>query len=453
MPNHSEYTKASVTVDLNQRSPLRRIWRYVGYDEPNYTYRPNGHALLTKLAEMSDGPYFVRCHFLLCSGDGSPKLKWGSTNVYTEDEDGNPTYSWTLIDKILDSYVALGLIPFVELGFTPQALTTAPPGTAYDDPRHGGWRYPPREYGRWLELIRNLAAHCRERYGLAAVCKWYWELWNEPDIFYWTGTVEEFCRLYDYTEAGLHAVLPQARLGGPATTSSAGRPESSQFLRSFLQHVTSGVNHLTGQIGTRIDFISYHAKGGGFPHDPQAAKATPSQHTLLSNVEAGLEVIGQFPELGKMEVILSECDPDGWAAGTVHDNPNLFYRNTEYYASYVAGTVNRLIDRSAATGAQINGMLTWAFLFEDRGYFEGFRTLSTNGIDKPVLNVFRLLAQLGGIRLGLTSDHDSDPVARGRADSSDDRPAISGLATTDETAGIQVFLASHHDDWDVIDSV
>ena len=231
MPNHSESTSASVTVDLNQRSPLRRIWRYVGYDEPNYTYTPNGHALLTKLAEMSDGPYFVRCHFILCSGDGSPALKWGSTNVYTEDEDGNPIYSWTLIDKILDSYVALGLIPFVELGFTPEALTTAPAGTVYDDPRYGGWRYPPREYGRWLELIRNLATHCRQRYGLAEVSKWYWELWNEPDIFYWTGTVEEFCRLYDYTEAGLHAVLPQAKLGGPATTSSAGRPESSRFLR------------------------------------------------------------------------------------------------------------------------------------------------------------------------------------------------------------------------------
>ncbi len=449
MPNHSRFTSASVTVDLNHRSPLRRIWRYVGYDEPNYTYTPNGHALLTKLAEMSDGPYFVRCHFLLCSGDGSPALKWGSTNVYTEDEDGNPSYSWTLIDKILDSYVALGLIPFVELGFTPEALTTAPAGTVYDDPRHGGWRYPPREYGRWLELIRNLATHCRERYGPAEVSKWYWELWNEPDIFYWTGTVEEFCRLYDYTEAGLHAVLPQAKFGGPATTSSAGRPESSRFLHSFLHHVTHGINHLTGQIGTRIDFISYHAKGGSFARDPEAAKATPSQHTLCANVEAGLDVIGQFPELGKMEVILSECDPDGWAAGTIHDNPNLFYRNTEYYASYVAGTVNQLIDRSAATGSQIDGILTWAFLFEDRGYFEGFRTLSTNGIDKPVLNVFRLLAKMGGIRLALTSDRDRDPVALGRADSDDDPPTISGLAATDETAGIQVFLASHHDDRDV----
>lgn len=449
MASVSTTAQAAVTVDLAARSPLRRIWRYVGYDEPNYTYTPNGRALLTKLAEMSDGPYFVRCHFLLCSGDGTPSLKWGSTNVYREDAQGNPVYSWAIIDEILDAYVAMGLIPFIELGFTPEALTTAPEGTPYDHPRDGGWRYPPRDYGRWLELVRNLATHCRQRYGLAQVNKWYWELWNEPDIFYWTGTVAEYCRLYDYTVAGLHAALPQARVGGPATTSSATRAESTDFLRAFLQHVTRGVNHLTGVVGTRLDFISYHAKGGSFPRTPDASKITPSMFTLLRNVDASLDVVGEFPELGKMEIILSECDPDGWAAGTIHDNANLFYRNTEYYASYVACTVNKLIDRAASTGAQIDGMLTWAFLFEDRDYFEGFRTLSTNGVDKAVLNVFRLLAKLGGIRLGLRSDRGHDPVRRGRADGAGDLPDIDGLAAIDETGGIQVFLSSHHDDWDV----
>jgi xylan 1,4-beta-xylosidase len=440
---------ASVSVDLTQRSPLRRIWRFVGYDEPNYTYTPNGHALLTKLAAMSDGPYFVRCHFLLCTGDGTPSLKWGSTNVYTEDAAGNPVYDWTLIDRILDSYVELGLVPFIELGFTPEALTTAPEGTRYDDPRHGGWRFPPRDYGRWLELVRNLAAHCRDRYGLAEVSKWYWELWNEPDIFYWAGTVQEYCRLYDYTVAGLEAALPQARMGGPATTSNQTRPESREFLRAFLEHVTRGTNHLTGRTGTRVDFVSYHSKGGHFGRDPQAAKATPSLFTLLANVDAGLAVLGDFPELGKIEVILSECDTDGWAAGTVHDNPNLFYRNTEYYASFVAAAVSGLIDRAAASGARIDGMLTWAFLFEDRDYFEGFRTLSTNGIDKAVLNVFRMLAKLGNTRVALTSDRAPDPVTRGRADNADDAPNIAGLAALDATDGVQLFLSSHHDDWAV----
>jgi xylan 1,4-beta-xylosidase len=449
MSNEASPSRASVTVDLEKRSPLRRIWRYVGYDEPNYTYTPNGRGLLTKLAHLSDGPYAIRCHFLLCSGEGAPKLKWGSTNVYTEDEGGNPVYSWELIDRILDSYVELGLIPFVELGFMPEALTTAPAGVPYDDPRHGGWRYPPRDYGRWLELVRNVGTHCLARYGRAEVSKWYWELWNEPDIFYWTGSVQEYCRLYDYTVAGLKAALPEARVGGPATTSSATRTESTEFLRAFLVHVTGDVNHVTGRTGTPIDFISYHAKGGNFPRTPDAGKMTPTMYTLLANVQASLAVIDEHPELSDRPVILSECDPDGWAAGAIHDNPNLFYRNTEYYASYVACTVNKLLQHTSASGKQIDGMLTWAFLFEGRGYFEGFRTLSTNGIDKPVLNVFRLLAKLGGMRLELTSGRAVAPLTRGSADAAHTLPDVDGIATIDETDAIQIFLSSHHDDWDV----
>lgn len=441
--------RAQVSVDLSRRSPLRRIWRYVGYDEPNYTYTPNGRALLAKLAAMSDGPYAIRCHFLLCSGDGTPSLKWGSSNVYTEDEDGTPIYSWEIIDRIFDTYMELGLTPFVELGFTPQALTTAPEGTPYDDPRHGGWRYPPRDLGRWLELIRALVAHCRDRYGRAAVSQWYWELWNEPDIFYWAGSVAEFCRLYDYTVAGLKAALPEGRVGGPATTSGAERPASTDFLRAFLQHVTRGTNHVTGEQGTPIDFISYHSKGGNFPRTADTPKITPTIYTLINNVQASLAVIDEFPELADRPIHLTECDPDGWAAGTIHDNPNLFYRNTEYYASYVACTVNKLSSHASAAGRRVDSLLTWAFLFEDRDYFEGFRTLSTNGVDKAVLNVFRLLAKLGGTRLALTSDRALDPLARGRGDDANTLPDIDGLATLDEAGGIQLFLSSHHDDWDV----
>lgn len=445
----STSSQANVTVHLDEGTPLRRVWRYVGYDEPNYTYTPAGRTLLGKLGAMADAPYFIRCHFLLCSGDGTGRLKWGSTNVYSEDGEGEPVYDWRLIDRILDTIVEAGCVPFVELGFTPEALTTAPADTPYDDPRHGGWRYPPRDYGRWLELVRNLAAHCRERYGLAQVGRWYWELWNEPDIFYWAGSTAAFCRLYDYTEAGLHSVLPQAMLGGPATTSGATRPASSAFLRAFLEHCIRGVNALSGQPGTRLDFISFHAKGGGYGVEPNATKKTPTMHTLLSNVAAGLAVVDDFPELAGREVILSECDPDGWAAGSVHDNPNLAYRNSEYYASYVACTVAKLLELTSAQGVGIDGMLTWAFQFENREYFEGHRTLSTNGIDKPVLNVFRLLGQLGRRRLALTSDAARNPLVEGAPDGAEAPPDVSGLATRDERGGVQILLVSHHDDWDV----
>ncbi|MBN1581741.1 MAG: beta-xylosidase, partial [Anaerolineae bacterium] len=353
---------ASIKIDASRREPLRRIWRYVGYDEPNYTYTANGRELLAKLGQMSDAPYFIRCHFLLCSGDGTGGPKWGSTNVYTEDQQGNPIYSWQIIDRILDAIVKTGCVPFIELGFMPQALTSAPPELPYEGAQAEGWRYPPRDYSRWMDLIRALAQHCLVRYGLREVSRWYWELWNEPDIFYWRGTVAEYCRLYDYTVAGLLSAIPQARIGGPGTT-SPGRTQAGRFLSDFLKHCTSGTNAVTGQTGARLDYISFHTKGGGYGVEPDAPKKTPSIHTLLSHVAAGLEIVASFPGLRQHEVILSECDPDGWAAGSIRDNPNLSYRNTEYYASYVANAACKLVDQASALGPRIEGMLTWAFQF------------------------------------------------------------------------------------------
>src|SRR5512136_2496062 len=97
---------AHITVQAAQRQPLRRIWRYVGYDELNYTYTPAGLELLDKLGRLHDAPYFVRAHYLLCSGDGAGRPKWGSTNVYTEDADGQPIYTWDLFDRVMDAYLA-----------------------------------------------------------------------------------------------------------------------------------------------------------------------------------------------------------------------------------------------------------------------------------------------------------------------------------------------------------
>ena len=171
--------------------------------------------------------------------------------------------------------------------------------------------------------------------------------------------------------------------------------------------------------------------------------------TLVHHVAAGLEILGDSAELAERELILSECDPDGWAAGGKHDNPNLFYRNTEYYASYLADAACKLMDLGAGGGFRVDGMLTWAFQFEDREYFEGLRTLSTNGIDKPVLNALRLLSRLGSARCDLQSAEARDPLSSEAGDTPDMPPDISGLAAIDELGTAQVLLVSHHDDWDV----
>ncbi len=453
MPDFSEAPRlqTEVRVCLERQQPLRRIWRFVGYDEPNYTYTPRGRELLAKLGSMSDAPYSIRCHFLLCSGDGTGQPKWGSTNVYAEDGERQPVYSWEILDRILDTIVETGCVPFVEIGFMPRALSSGPPEQPYEGPTGEGWRYPPKDYGRWMELVRALGAHCLGRYGLREVSRWYWELWNEPDISYWRGTVDEYCRLYDYTVAGLTSVLPQARIGGPGTT-SPGRPAAGAFLDAYLRHCVGGTNAVTGQVGTRLDYVSFHSKGGGYRAEPDAPKTTPTMGILLDHVRAGLRIVGQYPQLRRHEIVLSECDPDGWAAGSIRDNRNLFYRNTEYYASYVATAACRLLDLADPQGPRVDGMLTWAFQFEDRETFAGLRTLSTNGIDKPVLNVLRLLSVLGGTQLALDTDRSVNEDAGSGTDGVPPAPELSGIAATNESGHVQLLLASHHDDWDVHDA-
>ena len=114
-----------VTVDATAAgSPLERVWPYHGFDEVNYATTPDGKSLLAELAAAHTAPVHVRTHFLLNTGNGTPSLKWGSTNVYTEDAAGNPVYSWTLMDGIMDAITGAGALPLVEIAFMPQALST-----------------------------------------------------------------------------------------------------------------------------------------------------------------------------------------------------------------------------------------------------------------------------------------------------------------------------------------
>ncbi len=184
----------NVTIQVHadrSEGPLPPIWTYFGYDEPNYTYAPNGKKLLGELAALDSRPVYVRVHNLLTTGDGSSSLKWGSTNVYTEDASGNPIYSWLILDQIFDTFHAAGIKPLVEIGFMPKALSTHPDPYRHDFPRGDiftGWAYPPKDYAKWSELVFQFVSHLRERYGEAEVKTWLWEVWNEPDIGYWKGT-------------------------------------------------------------------------------------------------------------------------------------------------------------------------------------------------------------------------------------------------------------------------
>lgn len=433
-----------IRVDAGvKQGAFRPIYSYFGYDEPNYTYSVNGKKLIGELTELSPVRPTIRTHHLLITGDGTPAMKWGSTNAYTEDAAGKAVYDWTIVDRIFDTYMQNHVRPFVEIGFMPEALSSKPEPYARNwpnTPEGRGWAQPPKDYAKWAELIRQWVLHEAARYGKAEVETWQWELWNEPDIFYWRGTPEEYDKLYDYTADAIKRALPNAKVGGPATT-GPGSARSSEYLRQFLEHCARGVNAVTGKPGAPLDFISYHAKGAPRVIEGHVRMGIRNN---LSNVQNGFEIINQFPQFTRLPIVLSESDPEGCAACPLAGHPEVGYRNTTLYPSYTAVMLNNILKLADRHKSNIEGMLTWAFEFENKQYFEGLRTLATNGIDKPILNFFRMAGLMSGERVQLTSSGSVglDGILQSGVQAA---PDIDGMATRADRE-MAVMVWNYHDD-------
>lgn len=442
-------TTPAVHIDLHADRPqgqLSHVWNYFGYDEPNYTYAANGRKLLGELSALSAAPVHVRVHNLFTSGDGSASLKWGSTNVYTEDEHGNPVYSWTIVDRIFDTFHAAGVKPLVELGFMPKALSTHSDPYRHDFPRtpvteiYTGWAYPPKDYQKWSELVFRFVRHLRERYGDDEVKTWLWEVWNEPDIGYWQGTPEEFFKLYDLSVDATLRAFPQARIGGPDTT-GPGSARSADFLRRFLEHCARGKNFATGAIGTPLDFISFHPKGSPGWKDNYVQMGLSHQ---LAVIDAGFKIVASFPDWRQTPIIFGESDPEGCAACSAKENPQNTYRNGPLYAAYTVEVLNRTLQLAEKDKVKFVGAVTWAFEFEGQPYFAGFRELASNGVDKPVLNAFRMLGLLGSDRVKMTDSGalpTDDVVLHGVRG----QPDIGAIAARKDHE-IEILLWNYHDD-------
>lgn len=439
------------------------LWRWIGYDECNYTYIPEGVELLEKFAALEDAPYYVRTHFMFCTGNCHGAYKFGSTNIYWEDENGNPSYDFTYYDLIVDAILQTGNKPFIELGFMPKDLVDLnylPPAEGnwdqYEQYKQTGWTCPPKDYRKWHDFIKVVIEHLAERYGMNEIRTWYYELWNEPDIFYWKGTAAEYCKLYDYTEHAVHGVSPELRLSGPAVTGIFEGKRSQKFLCFFLDHCKNGTNYCTQDKGTQLDFITFHVKGGGFPFEMHASKAVPSVESLVHQVKLGLDCIVEYG-YQDCEVVLSEADPDGWAAGGIYDNPNMIFRNTEYYATYVASTYEK-IDRLCQQYQMKVRPLAWAFMFPGERCFEGTRTFTTQGIDKAVFNMFKIYGMLGEEKLEFSSDGTSGleffsrpgigEKNKGRYTGEGEDTDVSGFAVKGKNGEVQVVIYSHCNDRD-----
>jgi xylan 1,4-beta-xylosidase len=429
----------NITVDAGTSvGELTPIWRYFGADEANYAYMRDGRKLLSELGHLGGQQVYFRAHHLLTSGDGAYALKWSSTSAYKEDANGNPVYDWTINDRIFDTYLECGIKPYVEIGFMPEALSTHPQDYPHNPPVNkmasvdAGQAYPPKDYARWGELVHQWAKHCVERYGNAEVDKWYWEVWNEPNISYWRGSRAEYFKLYDYAVDGVRRALPTARVGGPETAGGGG-----EFLREFLNHCAHGSNHVTGKIGSPLDFISFHAKGSPDFTNGHVRMGMADQFRAMNDAFA---LIASFPEFKRTPIVIGESDPEGCAACKGSQDG---YRNGTMYSSYTAASFPREFEIAERYGVNLEGALTWAFEFEDQPPFAGFRQLASDGLDLPVLNVFRMFAKMSGRRLAIESSAglNADQI---RARGVRGNPDVSALASLDRNK-LTVLVWHYHD--------
>ncbi len=297
--------------------------------------------------------------------------------VYKEDREGNPVYNYQYIDVLYDYILKIGIKPFVELGFMPSALASG-------DQTIFWWKgnvTPPKDYDKWEDLIRNLVQHWTDRYGVEEVKSWYFEVWNEPNLTpgFWTGTQEEYFKLYRYAASGVRSVNQDYRIGGPATAGAAWEPEMIEFCE---------------ENNVPLDFISTHSYG----------------------VDVGFldEFGGTGTRLSKNEMSVSQDVIQSRKEISESTNPNLELHYTEWSSSYTPADplhdsyheAAYILSKIKQIGDAATSMSYWVFtdIFEEPGprftpFHGGFGLMNTQGIKKPAYHAYSFMNKLGETEL------------------------------------------------------
>jgi xylan 1,4-beta-xylosidase len=212
-------------------------------------------------------------------------------------------------------------------------------------------------------------------------------------------------------------------------------------LRSFLDHCAHQQNFVTGKTGARLDFIAFHPKGAPTWQGDHVVMGIARQ---LASIEQGFKIVKSFPEWRQTPIVLGESDPEGCAACSARTNPQNGYRNGALYAAYVAESLSATYALAAQEQVHIAGAVNWSFEFEDQPYFEGFRELATNGIDKPVLNAFRMFGLLGDEWIKVSSTR-ALPIEQIVSAGVRQQPDIRAIATR-HGQQIEIIIWNYHDE-------
>ena len=297
----------------------------LGWDEYADTVSPLGLTNLNPLGEAPKGTFrYIRIHNMFSGPEGDHRgSRDAGGHPVKIDNDGNYYYDWTSIDKVLQAILDVNCVPFLELGFTPNLWSSIPEGekvrykenpTPMDEVENPLSFYPPKDYALWADLVNAFLLHIEEKFG-DVVKEWPTELWNEPDILYFKGTLDQYCELWKLT-------YNVCKKHGMKTVGAPSVARTGPFLTGVLEY---SVEH-----DCRLDFISYHVKGGS------AGNSEMSNPILIwGKLLEGRDRIQALDEYKDTPIYITEIDPLVGCEFGIPDRPNLEWRNESYYASWL----------------------------------------------------------------------------------------------------------------------
>ncbi len=368
---NQQATQQTISIDAaEQARPFPHFWEQMfGSGRAILSLRQSYRDDLRSVKQITDFRY-VRFHAILDDQVG----------LYHQDAQGKPDYNFTYIDQIYDGLLAEGVKPFVELSFMPKQLAAR---LDY----HPFWYHPvvspPADYAKWDAMIEALARHLIERYGIDEVASWYFEVWNEPNIDFWTGRPAEstYFELYDHTARALKGVSPRLRVGGPATAQAA-------WVGDLIAHTTQ--NHVP------LDFVSTHTYGNDTAENVLGHPANIAPHQM---VVAGVDKVHAEIEASSrphIPLIYSEFN------ATYLSQPEI--TDSTYMGPWMADTIRQCDGKVAL-------MSYWTFsdVFEEQGviakpFFGGFGLIAIDHLPKPSFYAFKLLHGLGDKRIPAAAD-------------------------------------------------
>jgi xylan 1,4-beta-xylosidase len=367
----SQQAPEKITIDARaQTTPLPHFWEQMfGSGRANLAMRESYRDDMRTVKKVTDFKY-VRFHAILDDENG----------VYSEDAQGNPVYNWSYIDQIYDGLLANGVRPFVEISFMPKKLAAR---LDY----HAFWYKqivsPPKDYPKWDALITAFAKHLIDRYGIDEVSKWYFEVWNEPNIDFWTGrpAQQTYFELYDNTARAIKAASPRLRIGGPATAQAA-------WVDAMIAHATKN--------NVPLDFVSTHVYGNDTAKDVFGDnRPIPPHQMVCAAVE---KVHDQIKNSARPNIPLIWSE---FNATYANESP---ITDSIYMGPWMADTIRQC-------DGKVDMMSYWTFsdVFEEQGviktpFYGGYGLIAEDGIPKPAFDVFALLHDLGDERIAEPQD-------------------------------------------------